>query len=107
MKMGDDYKQKMMEALASAHASLKIAPTGKTLHIKSGKPVNVFDPSAWAAAFTEFFLGDRAPNLGRPVPTSLVYIGGYIGALEAQERGTIHAHIGGYRNKYAKCHVDT
>ena len=71
MKMGDDYQQKMVEALASAHASAHTAPTGKTLHIKSGKPVNIFDPPAWAAAFTEFFYGDCAPNLARPVPTSL------------------------------------
>merc|ERR1712005_12894 len=48
MKMGDDYQQKMVEALASAHASAHTAPTGKTLHIKSGKPVNIFDPPAWA-----------------------------------------------------------
>ena len=66
MKMGDDYQQKMVEALASAHASADTARTGKMLHIKSGKPVNIFDPPAWAAAFTEFFYGDCAPNLERP-----------------------------------------
>ena len=71
MKMGDDYQQKMMEALASAHASKNIAPTGKTLHIKSDKPVNILDPSAWAAAFTEFRYGDCAPNLDSPALTSL------------------------------------
>ena len=71
MKMGDDYQQKMMDALASAHSSGNSAPTGKTLHIKSGKPVNIFDSAAWPAAFTEFFYGDCAPNLARPVPTSL------------------------------------
>ena len=71
MKMGDDYQQKMIDALVSARASKSIALTGKTLHIKSGQPVNIFDPPAWAAAFTEFLYGDCAPNLGRPAPTSL------------------------------------
>ena len=71
MKMGDDYQQKLMDALASARVSGDHAPTGKTLHIKSGKPVNTFEPAAWPAAFTEFLYGDCAPNLARPAPTSL------------------------------------
>ena len=40
--------------------------TPKTLHIKSGKPVNMFEAAAWPAAFVQFFYGDCAPNLDRP-----------------------------------------
>ena len=36
-----------------------------TLHVKSGKPVNAFEPQAWPAAFAQFFYGDCAPNLDR------------------------------------------
>ena len=38
----------------------------QTLHIKSGKPVNMFDAASWPAAFVQFFYGDCAPNLERP-----------------------------------------
>ena len=58
MKMGDDYQQKWMDALASAHVQGDSAPTGRTLHIKSGKPVNTFEPAGWPPAFTDFFYGD-------------------------------------------------
>ena len=65
-KMGHSYQQEMQEALASARMEDATANTPKTLRIKSGKPVNMFEPASWAAAFVQFFYGDCAPNLDRP-----------------------------------------
>ena len=42
------------------------ANTPQTLRVKSGKPVNAFEPQARPAAFAQFFYGDCAPNLDRP-----------------------------------------
>jgi len=65
-KMGGKYLKKMEDALASARMEGTEANTSRTLHIKSGKPVNMFQAPAWAAAFVQFFYGDCAPNLDRP-----------------------------------------
>ena len=57
--MGEKCHAQMLEALRSDN-------TGKTLHIKSGKPINIFEAAAWPTAFVEFFYGDCAPNLQAP-----------------------------------------
>jgi hypothetical protein len=54
MKMGGDYQQRMTDALASARMEHRKANTPRTLHIRSGKPVNMFEAAAWPAAFVEF-----------------------------------------------------
>ena len=64
--MGGEYQQRMTDALASARMVDGKANTPRTLHIRSGKPVNRFEAQAWAAAFVEFFYGDCAPSLARP-----------------------------------------
>ena len=64
--MGRNYQQEMQDALASARMEDAAPNTPQTLRIKSGKPVNMFEPAAWAAAFVQFFYGDCAPNLDRP-----------------------------------------
>ena len=66
-KMGGEYQKKMEDALASARMEGTEANTSGTLHIKSGKPMNMFQASAWSAAFVQFFYGDCAPNLDRPM----------------------------------------
>jgi hypothetical protein len=65
-KMGKKYQEQMEDALAAAHMRGAEANTPRTLHVKSGKPVNMFEAPAWPAAFVEFFYGDCAPNLDRP-----------------------------------------
>ena len=65
-KMGSSYHEQLEEALASARAEGPQNNTPQTLHVKSGRPVNVFEPQAWSAAFVQFFYGDCAPNLDRP-----------------------------------------
>jgi hypothetical protein len=65
-KMGAGYQQKMEDALASARMEGAEANTPRRLHIKSGKPMNMFQASAWPSAFVQFFYGDCAPNLDRP-----------------------------------------
>ena len=65
-KMGGEYQQQMTNALASARMENGKANTPRTLHIRSGKPVNMFEAQAWPAAFVDFFYGDCAPNLARP-----------------------------------------
>ena len=55
-KMGKEYQQQMEDALAAAHMRGAEANTPRTLHVKSGKPVNMFEAPAWPAAFVEFFL---------------------------------------------------
>ena len=57
-KMGGEYQKKMEDALASARMEGTEANTPGTLHIKSGKPMNMFPASAWSAAFVQFFYGD-------------------------------------------------
>ena len=56
----------MTDALASANMQDGTANTPRTLHIRSGKPVNMYAGTAWPAAFVEFLYGDCAPNLARP-----------------------------------------
>ena len=65
-KMGEKYQAKLTDAIAAAHQQNCKANTPQTLHVRSGKPVNSFEPQAWSAAFTEFFYGDCAPFLERP-----------------------------------------
>ena len=65
--MGASYQSQLEEALASARMENAVANTPQTLHVKSGKPVNTFEPQAWPAAFVQFFYGDCAPNLDRPI----------------------------------------
>ena len=45
-KMGAEYQQQMTEALASARMADGKANTPRTLHIRSGKPVNLFEAPA-------------------------------------------------------------
>lgn len=65
-KMRGQYQQQMTDALASARTEDWKASTPRTLHIRSGKPVTMFEAATWPAAFVEFFYGDCAPNLARP-----------------------------------------
>ena len=65
--MGEKYKAKLSEAIAATHQQNCKSNTLRTPHIHSGKPVNSFEPPAWSAAFVEFFYGDCAPFLERPV----------------------------------------
>ena len=46
-KMGGDYQQQMENALVTSRSGDSTANTPRTLHIKSGKPVNMFEPQAW------------------------------------------------------------
>ena len=43
-KMGGEYQQQMTDALASARMEHGKANTPRTLHIRSGKPVNMSCP---------------------------------------------------------------
>ena len=61
------------------------ANTPRTLHIRSGKPVNMFEPAAWMAAFVEFFYGDCAPNLARPQRVGLRELFYYLATREELE----------------------
>ena len=61
-KMGREYQQQMTDALAAARMDGADANTPRTLHVRSGKPVNMFEAPAWSAAFVEFFYGDCAPQ---------------------------------------------
>ena len=65
-KTGMEYQQQMTDALAAARMEGANANTSRTLHIRSGKPVNMFEAPAWSAAFVEFFYRDCSPNLDRP-----------------------------------------
>ena len=65
-KLGNEYQQNMENALAASRRGNIKADTPRTLHIKSGQPVNMFEAQAWSAAFVEFLYGDCAPNLARP-----------------------------------------
>jgi len=65
-KMGQSFQDKLTDAIAAAHQQHAKSNTPKTLHIRSGKPVNSFEAPAWSAGFVEFFFGDCAPFLERP-----------------------------------------
>ena len=84
-KMGGEYQQQMTDALASARMGDSKASTPRTLHIRSGKPVNMFEAQAWAAAFVEFFYGDCAPNLARPRKVGLRELFHYLATREELE----------------------
>ena len=83
--MGKDYQQQMTQALASARMADGKANTSRTLHIKSGKPVNMFEAAAWPAAFVEFLYGDCAPNLARPQRVGLRELFHYLATREELE----------------------
>ena len=53
-KVGGEYHQRMTDALGSARIGDRKASTPRTLHIRTGKPVNMFEAQACAAAFVEF-----------------------------------------------------
>jgi hypothetical protein len=84
-KMGGEYLQQMTEALASARMADGKANTPRTLHIRSGKPVNMFEAAAWPATFVEFFYGDCAPNLARPRNVGLRELFHYLASREELE----------------------
>ena len=50
--MGKDYQQQMTQALASARMADGKANTPRTWHIRSGKPVKMFEAAAWPAPFS-------------------------------------------------------
>jgi len=52
---------------AQVAATQRTAATPATLKLTSGAPLSFFDPGTWVACFVEFFYGDCAPNLDRPV----------------------------------------
>ena len=60
--MGDRFHDEIERTITAAHR--KSSPA--TLRIRTGAPLNTFDPSAWVAGFPKFFYGDCAPNLDRP-----------------------------------------
>ena len=64
--MGSKYRAHMEQLWSAAQIKDADSNNPKTLHIKSGKPVNMFKAAAWPAAFVQFFYGDCAPNLDRP-----------------------------------------
>ena len=84
-KMGSKYQEQMTDALQAAHMQGTQANTPRTLHIRSGKPVNMFEASAWPAAFVEFFYGDCAPNLDRPQRVGIRQLFHYLASREGLE----------------------
>ena len=84
-KMGREYQQQMTDALATARMDGAQANTPRTLHIRSGKPVNIFEAQAWSAAFVEFFYGDCAPNLDRPRRVGVRELFHYLASREELE----------------------
>ena len=52
---------------AQITATQRTAASPATLKVTSGAPLSFFDPATWPACFVEFFYGDCAPNLDRPV----------------------------------------
>ena len=84
-KMGKEYQQQMTDALAASRMKGATANTPRTLHVRSGKPVNMFEPPAWSAAFVEFFYGDCAPNLDRPQRVGVRELFHYLASREELE----------------------
>ena len=84
-KMGSKYQEQMTDALQAAHMQGTQANTPRTLHIRSGKPENMFEASAWPAAFVEFFYGDCAPNLDRPQRVGIRQLFHYLASREELE----------------------
>ena len=89
--MGKRYQQELDSALVSAGIEIAQANTLQTLHVRSGKPINAFEPQAWLAAFLQFFYGDCAPNLDRPMRVSLKHLFKYL--LERKELGPSTQHM--------------
>ena len=81
--MGKRYQQELNSALVSAGIEDAQANTLQTLHVRSGKPINAFEPKAWPAAFLQFFSGDCAPTLDRPRRVSVKHLFKYL--LEREE----------------------
>ena len=90
MKMGGDYQQRIQDALNSSEMRNAKANTPRTLHIRSGKPVNMFEAAAWPAAFVEFMYGDCAPNLARPRRVGIRELFYYLASREELELSLIH-----------------
>ena len=84
-RMGNDYQQRLTDALHSADMQDAKANTPRTLHIRSGKPVNTFEAPTWPAAFVEFLYGDCAPNLARPRRVGLRELFYYLATREELE----------------------
>ena len=84
-KMGKEYQQQMTDALAASRMEGATANTPKTLHVRSGKAVNMFEPRAWSASFVEFFYGDCAPNLDRPRRVAVRELFHYLASREELE----------------------
>ena len=84
-KMGKEYQQQMTDALAASRMKGATANTPKTLHVRSGKAVNMFEPRAWSASFVEFFYGDCAPNLDRPRRVAVRELFHYLASREELE----------------------
>jgi len=84
-KMGGDYQQRIQDALNASKMKDAQANTPRTLHIRSGKPVNMFDAAAWAAAFVEFMYGDCTPNLARPRRVGIRELFYYLASREELE----------------------
>jgi len=84
-KMGREYQQQLEDALASAQMKNAKDNTPGTLHIKSGKPMNMFQAPAWSAAFVQFFYGDCTPNLDRPMRIGMRELFNYLANREELE----------------------
>ena len=85
LKMGNEYQEKLDSCLSSARMKKAEANTPRTLHIKSGKPMNMFQAPAWSAAFVQFFYGDCAPNLDRPRRIGMRELSNYLANREELE----------------------
>ncbi len=81
--MGERYQEELEGALSSARMEDPQANIPQTLHVRSGRPINAFEPQAWPAAFVQFFYGDCAPNLDRPRRVSFKHLFKYL--LEREE----------------------
>ena len=70
--MGTDFVERM-EAAATDSETKK---TPAKLAVQAGKPLDMFDPTAWTICFTEFLYGDCVPNLARPAkgPLSMKHL---------------------------------
>ena len=83
--MGERYHAQMLEASRSSRGQNASNNTGKTLFIKLGKALNLFEPASWPATFVEFFYGDCAPNLNRPRKLGVRDLFDYLAAREELE----------------------
>ena len=73
--MGTDrFQQEIEESVTAARRKSSLA----TLRINTGAPMSLFDAAAWVGGFVEFFYGDCAPNLERPVKISWRHLFEYL-----------------------------